>query len=273
MRIASLHVYPLKSAAGNRVDNAMVERRGLAGDRRWMVVDAGNRFVTGRAVGRLATLGATAIPGGLRLSAGSASIDVALPAADDEAHVVQVWRDAVPARDAGDEAAAWLTARFERPLRLVYQHDEDRRPLGEDRRVREGDHVSFADAYPLLLIGTASLDALNARLDAPVRMDRFRPNVVIETNEPFAEDGWASVRLGDVEFAAATRCARCVFTTVDPSTGIRDPDGEPLRTLRAFRSAPVSRKIMFGVNLIPLATGTVSVGDAVATGAAVARKD
>lgn len=238
-----------------------------------MIVDDRDRFVTGRAVGRLATLRVTATADGLRLDTGEESMDLAVPPAGEGARTVRVWADAAPARDAGDAAANWLSQRFGRPLRLVYQHDDDRRLLGPARRDRSGDLVSFADAYPLLLIGTASLDALNARLDIPVAMNRFRPNVVVRTEAPFVEDGWAAVTIGNVEFAVATRCSRCVFTTVDPDTGARDPEGEPLRTLRTFRSAPASGKIMFGVNLIPRDVGDIAVGDAVRSRGAVVRDD
>ena len=120
--------------------------------------------------------------------------------------------------------------------------------------------VSFADGYPQLLIGTASLEDLNSRLDKPVAMGRFRPNIVVTTREPFVEDTWQRVRIGDCEFDVVKRCARCVFTTVDPDTGVKNADGEPLKTLRGFRLDRAERGVLFGVNLVPRSTGRLEAG-------------
>jgi hypothetical protein len=129
-----------------------------------------------------------------------------------------------------------------------------------------GDEVAFADAYPLMVISQAALDALNARLAAPVPMARFRPNLVIGASAAHVEDGWTRVRIGDIEFQAVKPCTRCVFTTIDPATMTRDAHGEPLRTLATYRRAPPGAAvsgITFGMNLIPRGTGTIRRGDAV----------
>lgn len=262
MRLRELFVHPVKSMRGNALDRAAVEARGLAGDRRWMVIDPSGRFVTGRQVGALAACAAEATATGLRLSFGGSVTDVPTPRRD-AARSVVVWNDEVPALDAGDAVADWLSARFGRPLRLVYQADHQQRPLPPKHRVAADDEVSFADAYPLLAIGTASLDDLNTRLNAPVTMRHFRPNVVVQTDEAYAEDRWRNLRIGDAVFRSVSRCTRCVFTTVDPETGERRDDGEPLATLRGYRRDAENGRILFGVNLVPLSTGTLRVGDAV----------
>jgi uncharacterized protein YcbX len=125
-----------------------------------------------------------------------------------------------------------------------------------------GDQVSFADGFPLLLISEASLADLNSRLDAPVEMRRFRPNLVVDGNRPYAEDNWQRIRVGDVEFAGVKNCSRCVFTTIDPDSGVVHPDKEPLRTLSTYRRRPQGG-VYFGQNLIPRSGGVIRVGDPV----------
>jgi uncharacterized protein YcbX len=173
---------------------------------------------------------------------------------------VTVWRDTVEARTCDASADAWLTRYLGEPMRLVHMGEETRRPVDPDYS-RDGDVVSFADAYPLLVISQAALDGLNARLGRPVPMARFRPNIVVADSAPHAEDGWRRIRIGEVEFEAVKACTRCVFTTVDPASMTRDPDGEPLRTLVQYRRTPAG--VTFGMNLIPRGTGRVRRGDAV----------
>ena len=258
--IAALHLYPLKSGAALSPASAEVEARGLAGDRRWMIVDEQARFVTGRTLPRMVLLRATPLGSGLRLEyPGAQPIELEFPEPGDARLAVRVWNDSVEALVAG-RAGDWLARCFERALRLVYMDERALRPVRPDY-ASPGDVVSFADGFPLLLIGTGSLDALNARLGRAVPMARFRPNVVVGGSEAHAEDGWRRVRIGAVTFDVVKPCSRCVFTTVDPETGSFDPDGEPLATLRQYRRT--SAGVMFGQNLIPRATGTIRVGDPV----------
>jgi uncharacterized protein YcbX len=125
-----------------------------------------------------------------------------------------------------------------------------------------GDEVSFADGFPLLLISEASLADLNGRLETPVSMRRFRPNLVVDGERAYAEDQWRRIRVGDVEFEGAKNCSRCVFTTIDPDTGVKDPTREPLRTLGGYRRKPQGG-VYFGQNLIPRSGGAIHVGDRV----------
>ena len=173
---------------------------------------------------------------------------------------VTVWRDTVPAHEAGERAAAWLTAFLGTPCRLV------RMPESTERAVNPafgepGDVVSFADGYPFLLIGQASLDDLNARLASPLPMRRFRPNLVVAGAESFAEDTWKRVQIGHIVFRVVKPCARCTIPTVDPEAGVF-AGKEPLRTLATFRK--FGSKVFFGQNLIAQGTGALRVGDPVA---------
>ncbi|KAB8314730.1 MOSC domain-containing protein, partial [Tolypothrix campylonemoides VB511288] len=261
MHLSALFLHPMKSCAPLAVESAQVLPRGLAHDRRWLAVDPEGRFVTGRQLARMTRIHVRPLDdGGIELAAsGRAPLRVPVPAAGARVRDT-VWKDAVDALPAGDAADAWLGDALGRPLRLVHMDDGAVRAV-DPARSRPGDEVSFADAFPLLLLSQAALDALNAKLARPVTIARFRPNLVIAGTAPHAEDGWRRIRVGDVEFDVAGACTRCVFTTVDPDRGERDADGEPLRTLTAYRRTPDG--VTFGQNLLPRGAGTVRVGDPV----------
>lgn len=253
--LSSLFEHPLKSARGNLVDEAEVRPEGLAGDRRFLVHTADGTFVSGRSHPRLVLVAATWDGRVLRLSApGQPELAVG-PSADRESSVA-VWKDRFPAWDQGDGPAAWLTAFLGDDLRLAWL-GESRRPLRWDRDRR----VTFADAAPLLAIGSGSLEDLSSRVGEPLSMRRFRPNLVVSGAEPFEEDTWRRLRIGTVEFLNLDGCGRCEFTTVDPETGLRHPRGEPVATLETYRR--VDTGIYFGMNLMPLGGGVVRVGDPV----------
>ncbi len=259
--LSALHVFPIKSCAPLACDEAEVEARGLAGDRRWLVVDAHGRFITGRQKPRLTLIRAQPIAGGVRLSApDAASIVVAAPDGNAERIAVTVWKDTVDAAACDGAADAWLSAFLGVPVRLVYMDDLAVRPVSLTHG-REGDRVSFADAYPLLLISQAALDALNARLPVPIPMLRFRPNLVVSGTAAHAEDGWRRIRVGGIEFDVVKPCTRCVFTTVDFERGAIDPSGEPLKTLKTYRRS--ADGVTFGQNVIPRGIGRLRIGDPV----------
>jgi uncharacterized protein len=259
--LASLHIYPLKSCAPLAVHSAEVRARGLRHDRRWMLVDGNGRFVSGRELPRLTLLHAEPLPDGLRLAiADMPAIDVPLPAAETTRIDVSLWKSAFSAAHCGEQADRWLSDALQRPLRLVHMDALAARPISSSRAL-PGDQVGFADAFPLLLISQAALDGLNERLARPAKMSQFRPNLVVDGVDAHAEDGWRRIRIGAVEFEVAKPCGRCVFTTVDPATGSRDPAGEPLRSLIAYRRG--SDGVTFGQYLTPRGHGVVQQGDAV----------
>ena len=266
MRVAEIRIYPVKGLRGRAVAEALVEPWGLAGDRSYMVVDAAGRFLTQRELPRMAVLDAAPRPGGLDLSGpGLGQLAVDEPGPDAPAGDVTVWRDSVAARDAGPEAAAWLSGALGRPCRLVHMADPAAARPVDPGHAEPGDRVSFADGFPMLVTNAASLADLNARLAAPVPMDRFRTNIAVVGADAWAEDGWRRLRIGPVAFAGTKDCARCAVTTVDQDTGERSPETEPLRTLARFRRKAGGR-IIFGQNLIPRGTGRIAVGDPVHVG-------
>ncbi len=235
----------------------------MADDRRWMVVDARGRFLTQREQPRLALVAAQPIPSGLRLeTAGASPLKVALPPPEGEQLPVVVWRDTVAAVPAGAAADAWLSAVLGIACRLVHMPDPGRARPVDPAFGRPGDHVSFADGFPLLVTTAASLADLNRRLPGPVPMNRFRPNLVVDGGGAWDEDRWSRIRIGSVAFRIVKDCARCAVTTVDQDTAVRSADTEPLRTLATFRRKAGGR-VIFGQNLVPEHEGAVRVGDAV----------
>ncbi|VVP46287.1 MOSC domain-containing protein [Pseudomonas fluorescens] len=260
LRLSALYRYPLKSGKGEILQQIGLDKLGLDGDRRWMLVDeASGRFLTQRAVASMSQLSALwNANGGLTLSApGRSPINIALPANDAELRGVTIFRDALRVPDAGDEAGAWVSAFIGKPTRLV-QIPLDRARNTEAGYGKDDDQVAFADGYPLLLIGQASLEDLSQKVGRSLEMLRFRPNLVIEGSDAYAEDGWKRIRIGDVEFRVVKPCSRCILTTIDPQTGLRSDDREPLATLQKYRSE--ADGAMFGQNLVNDSNGRLEVG-------------
>ncbi len=259
MHLSALYRYPLKSAIAEPLQASALDSLGLAGDRRWMLVDeASGRFLTQRAESHMSQLGAEHIDGGLRLSAaGHATLWVPTPAADAPLRGVTIWRDTLRVPDAGDEAAHWVSSFIGKPTRLV-QVPVERARTTQSGYGLDSDKVGFADGFPLLLIGQASLDDLSGRVGRDLEMLRFRPNLVVSGSEAFAEDGWKRIRIGEVEFRVVKPCSRCILTTIDPQTGARSEDREPLATLKTYRQ--VEGEVMFGQNLVNDGVGRMEVG-------------
>ena len=261
--LTSIHIYPLKGGRGLDLGASAVEAWGLAGDRRWMLVDENFRFISQREHPSMARLVVRFGPGGGLLVSGPGHPPLPVPVPDGADLVkVAVWGSAVLAAGAGPGADAWFSAYLGQPARLVYLDDPTRRAVDPEYG-QAGDVVSFADGYPLLLTSRDSLgqlgDWLAADGDQPVPMNRFRPNLVVTGFEPWAEDRWRRVRIGDVPFRVAEPCGRCLVTTTDQVTGVRG--SQPLRMLARHRR--FGKHLVFGQNLIPEAPGQLRVGDPV----------
>lgn len=269
MRLDAITIYPVKSLRGVAVHEAVVEPWGLAGDRRWMVVDEQGRYLTQRDLPGMARIAAAPDgDGGVVLSAPddrAGELRAPKPDADGPTLEVVVWRDRVRAQSAGRDADAWLSDALGRACRLVHMGDPAAARPVDPTYAGPTDRVSFADGFPLLGVSAASLDDLNARMAQPVPMARFRPNLVVSGGAPWTEDGWRLLRVGGAEgvaFRAVKPCARCVIVATDQETGARARDREPLRTLAGFRRDGRG-KVLFGQNLVPDGTGRIAVGDGV----------
>ena len=259
MKVQSLYLYPVKSLAGVEVPGFELDDFGPKGDRRWMIVDDQNRFVTQRQMPRLALVSAVMSDDGVEVQIPDQGCFPLVP--QEEQVRVVVWRDTADALMGDPAASAALSEFCGVPLRFVYMPDSSFRRV-DPERVTDKRRVGFADGFPFLLANQASLDELNTRLTQPVSMTRFRPNIVIQGVPAWAEDDWRSLVIGSVGFRVVKPCSRCVLTTVDPETGIKDAGTEPLKTLSTYRKTPDG--VIFGQNAIHLSSGRVSVGDSVA---------
>ncbi len=258
--ISSLHVYPIKSCAGHELARAELDARGIRNDRAWIVAGDGGGMLTQRDTPALALVQPALESGGLALTAPGME-DLTVPRNEGGAvRGVDVWGDLCDGIDQGDDAAEWLGTYLDKPCRLLYFKPDFVRPVDPDYARRPGDQVGFADGFPLLVISVASLADLNARLETPLRMNRFRPNVVVADCPPYAEDTWKRVRAGDLEIELVKPCGRCATTLVEQESGT--PGKEPLRTLATYRKfgrpAP-----SFGHNAVHRSPGVLEAGMAI----------
>ncbi len=282
MHISEINIYPIKSLKGISLKSALVEERGLQYDRRWMLTTRDGMFFTQREFPKMATITTEVTSDGLQVT--SDGIDpMTIPFEPDrgERGRVTVWQSVCDAEIYHGEISEWFSDVLGTNCQLVFMPDNSRRAVNP--RFDKGDDVvSFADGYPLLAIGEASLADLNERLEekrqagmlaAPVPMNRFRPNLVVADSDAFAEDGWKRVRVGEAVFRSTKPCARCVMTTVEQSSG-EFAGKEPLKTLASYRMAKDimpdryeslgvnPNDVLFGQNLIPENPGAVvNVGD------------
>ena len=250
MHLSEIWIYPVKSLGGIPLTEAVVQRRGLQYDRRWMLVDETGAFLSQRELPGMALLGTQVDADSLTVFAKNDPaqrvqiplelLPEALPKV-----MVQVWSNRCAARLLSAPVNEWFSDRLGKNLRLVWMPDTTRRAT-DGRYAPKGQYVSFADGFPLLIIGQEALNDLNTRLAEPLPMNRFRPNLVFTGGTPFAEDDWTHFEIGHVPFKAVKRCARCVITTIDQETTLRTQ--EPLKTLATFRR--FGNKIYFGQNVV-----------------------
>lgn len=267
MRVASLHFYPVKGARAVNPGGAHVGRRGLDGDRRWLVVDRQGAFATQRSHGALATITAVPVGGGLCLSApGIADLTIGAPPGNERMDVT-VWDTRVNAAIADARAHAWLSRMLGDDLLLVHMDARAER-LKVGTWTAEALPVTFADAYPVLIATTGSLAALNVeiveRSGTTAPMTRFRPNIVIDCQEAWQEDYWKVLKIGGIEIELVKPCDRCIVTTKDQTSG-ESMGKEPLASLaRLRRSAdPRINGVLFGWNGVPRTRGHIEIGDQV----------
>ena len=246
LHLSALYRYPVKSLAGQAVERAQLDGFGLEGDRRWMLIDRKGRFLSQRELPRMALITPRLTSEGLLLKAPELADQVVMrPDPEAERIRVQVWEDRCAAQPVDATTDLWLSDFLGTPCRLVYMPEETVRPV-DPRYARNGDRAAFSDGFPLLLISQASLDDLNRRLEQPLPMIRFRPNLVVTGCEPYAEDGWRRLRIGEVTLRVVKPCSRCKITTVDPYTG--ETGVEPLKTLAGYRRE--GKQVYFGQNLL-----------------------
>jgi uncharacterized protein len=265
MYLSEINIYPIKSLAGILLKSAKIERRGLEFDRRWMLIDENNKFLTQREFPKMATVRTEILPDGLQVSNNGNSLKIAFETDSAETKTVKIWSSRCKAKIYESAVNEWFSDVLQTNCRLALMPVETERKVNYFYAVKKDDHVSFADGYPFLLIGENSLADLNSRLAEDLPMNRFRPNFVVAEAESFAEDGWKKIKIGETLFHVVKPCARCVITTIDQQAGEKDGK-EPLKTLAQFRTPKRSlkNKILFGQNLIAENEGAVlRIGDRV----------
>jgi uncharacterized protein YcbX len=258
LRVSQLYIYPIKSLGGIALNNAQVTDRGFQYDRRWMLVDHDNLFISQRQVHQMALLKPSLTDKGIKVthSVNQSSYTIPFNQTKSEFAEVTIWDDTCTGQFVSDEADEWFSSILGISCRLVYMPDETHR-ITDQRYTSEDSITSFSDAYPFLLIGQSSLDDLNSKLAETLPINRFRPNIVFTGGEPYQEDAMHTFTIGDITFRGVKLCARCVMTTIDQENGTSGK--EPLKTLARYRSK--NKKIMFGQNLSHQGLGDIRVGD------------
>jgi len=255
IRVSQLSIYPVKSCREININETLVEPFGLKNDRRWMVVDENGVMLTQRKLTHMCLIQPQLIENTLILKHENMNdLHVETPI-NNNSLVVKVWDDSCTAIDAGDDAANWLSQVLSTSCRLVFFPDEEFRQVDLDY-AQPGDKTAFSDGFPLLLISQASLDDLNSRLASPISMARFRPNIVVNDCDAFAEDGWRKFRIGEAIFRVVKPCSRCVIPSINIETAERE--SEPTKTLANYRKR--DNKIFFGQNIIAEQLGHIEVG-------------
>lgn len=259
--VSQLYIYPIKSLGAVALDSMRLVDGGPAWDRRWMIVDPQGRFITQREHPTLAliavALDITAET--LCLSApATESLELPLLASNEWSQPVAIWNDSVPAVYGGEQAERWISAYLGRTARFVYMPDSALRTVDQDFAQAQ-DVVSFADAFPLLLIAEASLQDFNGHLEQPIEMLRFRPNIVVAGAGAYAEDSWRRIRIGSLDCRVVKACARCVIPSINRSSAQKEP--QVARALAQHRRGRDG--VYFGQNLIHDANGPINKGDIV----------
>lgn len=260
--IKQIFIYPIKSLGGIELKTSRVERKGLAFDRRWMLVDETGRFISQREFPKLALLKPSIVEDALYIedTAGTlAPLEITLHEPDTVPIEVSVWDDQMMAKPMADEINHWFSTYLEQPVRLVFMHATSERMADQRYAPKPDDMVSFADGYPVLIISQASMDLLSKKVGQEIPVNRFRPNLVIDGVKAHEEDTMAEIRINGLRFFGVKPCARCIMTTIDQQTA--EKGKEPLKTLASYRS--VEHKILFGENFIPDQSGEINQGDQV----------
>ncbi|RLM23047.1 hypothetical protein BIY29_11105 [Brenneria alni] len=256
--VTRLYIHPVKSMRGLQLSHAVVSASGLAHDRTFMVTQPDGTFITARQYPQMVLFTPALLPDGLFISAPDGqTASVRFADFISTPQPTEVWGNHFTAQIAPDAINDWLSQYFQRQVQLRWLGSEPSRRVNQHPDIP----LSFADGYPFLLINEASFQALRQRCPAGIKLEQFRPNLVVTGACAFAEDSWQTIRIGDVIFDVAKPCSRCVLTTVSIEHGRKHPTSEPLATLQSFRTAE-NGDVDFGQNLIARNTGIIRLGDA-----------
>jgi uncharacterized protein YcbX/ferredoxin-NADP reductase len=254
--LSQINIYPVKSVGGISLSSSWVEKQGLCFDRRFMVALSDGAMVTARKYPNMVKVSSSLLPTGIIFTyPGMAPLKLDYSSFKLQQTPATVWKDNFAAYTTTDEADDWFSQVLDQRVELLFTGEQS-------NRVREklGHNVSFADGYPLLIISQGSLDELNRRSSETHSMEQFRTNLVVGSDEPFIEDSWKRIKIGEVEFEAVKPCERCILTTVDVEKGAFRESKEPLNTFSRFR-ANERGGVFFGQNLVAKNEGMIRTGD------------
>lgn len=260
LALQSISVYPIKSSSGIHLSNSWVEELGLSFDRRFIVANDKGEMFTARTEPRLCLIQANLTSTGINITApGMPILSIEYAKFSSEYQNVTVWKSDIKGQIGAEHYNQWFSRYLEQPCQLLFFGENSERYVKN-----KNSQVGFADGYPILLISQQSLAQLNEKLGANnrVTMSQFRPNLVVDGCDGFAEDTWKHIRIGEVEFEVTSPCSRCIFTTINPETAETNKLQEPLTTLKTFRQVE-DGDVMFGQNLMPLNQGQIKLGDKV----------
>lgn len=261
LTVTQLNIYPVKSLAGISLSKSNVEARGLQYDRRWMLVDEQNQFMTQRNHKEMVLLQPSIADRSMTITHRQgrvAPFSFRLEEMTGEDLAVTTWDDTCPAVEVSAEASAWFSKVLDTPCRLVHMPEHSIRPADPRYAISEDDKVSFADGYPILMFDEASVDLVAQKSGESIPLNRFRGNIIFKGGHAHIEDELKVFEINGLTYHGVKPCARCIMTTIDQQTSeIRSK--EPLKTLATYRKA--GNKIKFGQNIIPPASGKVAVGD------------
>ena len=257
LQVSELFIYPIKSLGGIPVSSAAVTDRGLLYDRRWMLVDSNNEFMTQREFAEMALLQTEISEGALKVYHKKTEASILIPLEPTgETISVQVWSDLCKAAIVDQKINEWFSDLLGKACQLVYMPCTTKRRV-DGRYAFNNEVTNFSDGYPFMTIGQSSLDDLNSRLEEKLPINRFRPNIVFTGGHAFEEDTWKHIIINDINFYGVKLCSRCAITTINQDTIKKGK--EPLKTLATYRQK--NNKIYFGQNLLHHGEGMIHVGD------------
>lgn len=255
-KVNDILIYPIKSLPGISLSQGSIKKKGIKLDRRWMLIDENNKFISQREFSNLTQFNIELLEKEMHLFYKNESINIPYKSKSDIAHEVLIWDHKVVANEVSKKLSQWFSTVLDHNVRLVKMTKESSR-IKKFLQSPWKSKVSFADGYPILIIGTASLDLLNSKLEHPIKMDRFRGNLIVNTDEPHEEDDWETIIVGSSVLQLIKPCARCQMITIDQQSGLKSV--EPTKTLSSYRK--FENKINFGINAICIEKGKIKKGD------------
>jgi hypothetical protein len=257
LQLSEIWIYPIKSLGGIRLKAAKVLEKGLEFDRRWMLIDECGKFITQRVHPEMSLFTLTMDDHFLTVTFKHNSISIPKQQHKPNAPIAAVvWDDTVLTYEVDSLISDWFSFKLGKICKLVVFPEEHTRSVDLTYSVNN-ENVSLADGFPFLIIGQASMDDLNNRLSTPIKINRFRPNLVFTKGVPYEEDQWKYFKIGNNRFVGVKPCARCVLTTVNQETG--EKGTEPLTTLANYRKK--DNKIYFGQNVLAIDFNQIYEGD------------